>query len=144
MSLIVGCDALLTAISESATTISSPTDFDANIFLRELRALGAAGEQAGEISQPFFAVTGQLIRVDTETIQLFAYPDEQVAAEVASQISPNGFTIGTTTVDWFGTPHFYQHGRWLILYVGDNYELTLILERILGAQFAGGVTPPEI
>ena len=71
------------------------------------------------------------------------FPDDDAASEAAAQVSPDGFTIGTTRVNWIGIPHFYKPGRLIVLYVGDNYELVKSVENILGPQFAGGQLFPE-
>ena len=93
-------------------------------------------EESGEVSQPFFSVAGNSITVDGEVIQVFEYPDVQSADTEAATISPDGSTIGTSSVAWVDTPHFYKKGRMIVLYVGDT-ELTDLLEGLLGEQIAG-------
>jgi hypothetical protein len=40
-------------------------------------------------------------------------------------------------VTWVAAPHFYQAGRILVLYVGDDPAILELLEGALGPQFAG-------
>jgi hypothetical protein len=41
-------------------------------------------------------------------------------------------------VSWIDTPHFYQSGNIIVLYVGNTAEVIEILLEALGPQFAGG------
>jgi len=102
-----------------------------------LRAAGATIVPAGELSQPFFDVTGQMIQVDGEDVQVFEFPDEATAESVTSQISPDGSSTGTTMITWIAPPHFYHSGKVIVLYVGENEDILTLLEMVLGPQVAG-------
>lgn len=102
-----------------------------------LRAQGATVEPAGEISQPFFSVQGYAIKVNGADVQAFEYADAASAEADAAKVSSDGSTIGTSMVDWVGPPHFYKVGRVIVLYVGDDQGVIDILQKVLGAQFAG-------
>ena len=102
-----------------------------------LRAAGAIVEPAGEISQPFFSVTGNAIMVDGENVQVFKYADAASAEAEAALVSADGSSIGNTMVGWVATPHFYRVEKLIVIYVGDNAETLNMLESVLGAQFAG-------
>jgi hypothetical protein len=103
-----------------------------------LRAAGAATQPGDEISQPFFSVTGRILRVNGEDVQVFVYRDEATATAEAGLVSRDGRTIGNTQVSWIGTPHFHRTGRVIVLYVGQNDSVTGVLTTVLGPQFAGG------
>jgi hypothetical protein len=106
-----------------------------------VNALSAAGltiEPGDQITQDFFSVPGQVIRVNGEDVQVFEYADEAAAGQEAATISPDGGSVGTTMVTWVATPHFYQSGRLIVLYLGDNAEILGALEAALGTQIAGG------
>lgn len=105
-----------------------------------VKHLSAAGESVGfeeEVEQPFFSVKGKVLRVRDEHVQVFEYPAAAAAKAEAARVSANGMTVGTTKVHWLGPPHFYQRGKLLVLYVGDNREVQKALEAALGPQFAG-------
>ena len=59
----------------------------------------------------------------------------------AALISPDGYSIRTATkgaeVGWIAPPHFYKAGKLIVLYVGESEVVTVVLERVLGPQFAG-------
>lgn len=95
-------------------------------------------QTGGEISQPFFSVEGKIIKVNNEDVQVFEYKDESAMETEASQVSPNGSSIGTTMLTWVSVPHFYKDGKIIVIYVGDNVTITGALKEVLGAQFAGG------
>lgn len=103
-----------------------------------LRAAGASVKPGEEVDQPFFSVTGKLLEVDGEDVQVFQYADAAMADAQATQISPSGTTVGTTKIQWIGPPHFFKKGSLIVLYVGDNGKVLKALEAVLGPQFAGG------
>jgi hypothetical protein len=102
-----------------------------------LRAASATVVPSGTVTQPFFAVTGQVISVNGEQVQVYEYKNDDDASAEASRISPDGGTVGKAMVDWNAPPHFYKEGRLLVLYVGTNTSVIHLLETTLGPQFAG-------
>ena len=102
-----------------------------------LRNAGAVVAAGGDISQPFFAVTGQILAVNGTDIQVFEYPSIEDGQAEAAKIGPDGSTIGTTSVMWVAPPHFYASGTLIVLYVGDDQSLLTLLENALGKQIAG-------
>ena len=102
-----------------------------------LRAGGAIVEPEGEVDQPFLSVTGTMIKLHGEDVQVFQYPDAAAAEAQAARISRDANTAGTTKIHWIGPPHFYRQGRLLVLYVGDEERVLKTLEAVLGRQFAG-------
>ena len=55
----------------------------------------------------------------------------------ASQVAPDGGSIGTSMVSWMDAPHFYKTGRIIALYVGSDQTILDLLEKVMGPQFAG-------
>ncbi len=124
--------------SPSEPTVAASTEVnDLESFLAALRAAGANVEAVGLITQPFFPVEGQAIQVNGADVQVFEFPTETDARSAASQISPDGGSAGTTMINWMATPHFYQAGKLIVLYVGDDSSITTLLTSVLNAQFAG-------
>ncbi len=102
-----------------------------------LRQAGATVEPAGEVSQPFFAVAGNIIVVNGGDVQVFEYADAAAAEAEAAVVSPDGSSVGTSMVGWVASPHFYRVEKLIVLYVGDGEAVTAVLESVLGQQFAG-------
>ena len=134
------CAALIVLSACGGDDPSSPDSiaFDLSALIQGLRDQGATVESIGSIAQPFFSVTGQVLRVNGEDVQAFEYATETDAPAEAASVSPNGFTIGTTMVSWVATPHFYLMGSVIAIYVGDNQAVLGPLRAVMGAQFAGG------
>jgi hypothetical protein len=105
-----------------------------------LRA-GGATVQVAEVmrteSFPFFAVPAVRITVDGENIYAFEYTSVPEAEAEARRISPGGFEIGMTHVDWISDPHFYRSEQLIVTYVGRTPLTLRLLEQILGPQIAG-------
>ncbi|MFQ5950778.1 MAG: hypothetical protein ACE5KH_01675 [Candidatus Geothermarchaeales archaeon] len=106
-------------------------------LIDSLRAAGAAVEPAGEVTQPFFSVKGQVTTVNGGNVNVFEYESTAVADGEAALVSPDGGSVGTTMMMWIDRPHFYKAGRLIVLYVGDSPTVTDALEAVLGPQFAG-------
>jgi hypothetical protein len=106
-------------------------------FLAALRAEGATAEVVDSISQDFFNVEGQIITVNGADVQVFEYESAEAMENAASQVAPDGGSIGTSMVTWIDTPHFYKAGRIIVLYIGSDQTILGLLENVLGPQFAG-------
>ena len=103
----------------------------------QLRGVGATVDPAGEIEQPFFSVKAQVIKVNGEDVQVFEFANAPAANAVASSVAPDGGSIGTNMVSWIAPPHFYKAGKIIVLYVGNPGAVTVLLAKVVGAQFAG-------
>jgi len=112
-------------------------DFDS--LVEALLEAGATVVVAGDVSQPFFSVHGQVVEVNGGDVHVFQYESRAAATEEAALISADGYTIGTSPVTWVERPYFYKAGRLIVLYVGDDdVAVAAALEEVLGPSFAGG------
>jgi hypothetical protein len=109
---------------------------DVNGLAAALEAQGAEVEVAEVVTQDFFSVPARRLVVNGDDLQVFAYASQQAAQADAEQISGGGYIIGTSIVDWIATPHFYQCGQLIVLYLGDNAEVLGLLEGVLGAPLS--------
>jgi hypothetical protein len=107
-------------------------------FVEDLESSGASVETGESISQPFFIPQGQVIKLNGEDVQVFEYVSEEEAIKEAMQVSADGSSVGTSMITWIDTPHFYQSGKIVVLYVGNTPEMIETLLEVLGPQFAGG------
>lgn len=101
-----------------------------------LRAKGLTVEPAGPVSQPFFDVEGTRLQVDGTEVQVFEFADAAAAQATIAQLGPDG-NPPTMIIDWVGPPHFYQAGRIVVLYVGEEAQVIQALTEIVGRQVAG-------
>ncbi len=107
-------------------------------LVEDLKSTSTSAEPGESISQPFFTPQGQVIKLNDEDVQVFEYVSEEEVLKEAMRVSANGSSVGTTMITWIDTPHFYQSGKIIVLYVGNTPQVIEILTEVLGPQFAGG------
>ena len=112
------------------------SDYDS--FLANLQSKRISVETGERVSQPFFTPQGQIIKLNGEDVQVFEYVSKAEAFQEVMRVSADGSSVGTTMITWIDTPHFYQSGKIIVLYVGNNSEVIEMLTDLLGSQFAGG------
>jgi hypothetical protein len=143
-------DALVTSISigemdgEMGDETATHTEADLVFSLEE------AGAQVALNTEPvpaadILTVSGHVINVNGEQLQLFIYEDATAAEADAERISADGYEIaptrdgeeGPAIIDWPSPPHFYLWDNIIILYVGEDSEILTLLSELLGQPFAG-------
>ena len=128
---------LLACGQQTPTTSHGGPVQDYVSLIDQLRAHSATVVPVGDVSQPFFSVTGHTITVNSEQVQVYEYATADVANAEAARISPDGGTIGNSSVDWIAPPHFYKAGKVIVLYLGTATPILQLLSAVLGSQFAG-------
>ena len=106
-------------------------------LLSKLRAAGASIEVVGEVDQPFLSITGTMIKLQGEDVQVFQYSSAAEMEAQAALISRDGTAVGTRKIHWIDAPHFFKQERVLVLYVGNDEKVQEALKAVLGPQFAG-------
>ena len=134
--IVVGCGNGVTAAPTIAST-ESPVVEDQATLIAALKAAGATVEVGDSITQDFFRPEGHIIKVNGADVQVFEYESAAAMENEASQVAPDGGSIGTSMVSWMDAPHFYKTGRIIALYVGGDQTILDLLNMVLGAQFAG-------
>ena len=108
--------------------------FDYDGLINALQAAGATVDQPRDtVSQPFLSVGAQIIKVNSEDVQVFEYADAIAAETDANQMANNN----TTMISWIAPPHFYLADKLIILYVGDNADIITVLDNLVGSQIDG-------
>jgi hypothetical protein len=136
---------ILCAVSLSCGEAEPPTGPDSyggiDGLIAALQDAGARVDRAGVLPQssnPFFSVGSTSLRVNGHTVHVWEYRRSAEADAQAALVSPGGFEIGHSMVDWIGPPHFFRSTRLIVLYVGTDEDLLSLLEDVLGPPFAGG------
>ena len=111
-----------------------------NELVDTLRAEGATVEPVRQIDQAFFSAPGQVISINGVEVQVFEYTDDLARQAEEAGISADGSSVGTSMITWVEPPHFYSQGRLIVLYVGTESATLTLLERVLGAPIAEGVS----
>jgi hypothetical protein len=126
-------------VSPTAATTASPGSgqvSDLASLVDRLRADGLDVQSAGEVEQPFFHVAGTVLKINRADVQVFEFADAAEAKAAVATIGANG-DPPTIIVEWVAPPHFYQSGRIVVLYVGEDKAITAALTKTLGPQVAG-------
>lgn len=100
-------------------------------------------------SDPIFTGRPMKILLGGETeasLTLLRYPSEELAAQEAACVEPDGFTVNfppenglsrSVHLSWVSYPHFFRDRDTILLYVGEDEELLAELESLFGPPFAG-------
>jgi hypothetical protein len=128
------------AATPAASDVSDRAD-----LVTALRAQGVTVDEVERLTPtvPFEGTeTGMLLRLSggqlgaPAEIQVYEYADAAAAAADAEQILPDG-NLETVMIEWIAPPHFFEAGRVLVLYLGDDRAVLDLLTAVLGPQFAG-------
>jgi hypothetical protein len=107
-----------------------------------IQASGASVRTLGQVHQPFFSVPGARLAVEggdvagMQELQVYEYPTESEARGESDLITSEGGSA-TAQITWIADPHFFRRGRLTVIYVGSDAATLALLQRELGAQFAG-------
>ena len=113
----------------SPSVQGDPTEGQASL-MNDLQSAGMDVEMGEAVEQPFFAVNGRIIKVNTTDVQVFEYQSAEAMETEAAQISADGGSVGTSMISWMATPHFFKSGSVLVLYVGDDITILEALKNI--------------
>jgi hypothetical protein len=131
---------MLVAFNTSCATDSGGVGDYASL-IDNLHKAGAVVYPGGEFPPDFLSAKRMIMGVNGSNVQVWEYDDAAAADAEAALISPDGFSIRTATkgvcVGWVAPPHFYEAGKLIVLYVGESEAVTVVLENVLGPQFAG-------
>jgi hypothetical protein len=122
---------------EASTAVQTVAVQDLNGLMAALQASGLTVENGASVTQPFFTVPGQALKINGQDVQVFAFDTAQAMETEAAQIAPDASTIGTNMPSWTSDPHFYKLGSMIVLYLGQDQKILDILSNVLGPQFAG-------
>jgi len=120
----------------SVTSQGDSTVTDRASLMEALQGRGFDVQPAGEVQQPFFEVSGTVLKVGGADVQVFEFADVAATKEAMSTIGSDG-NPPTMMIEWVAAPHFYQAGKIIVLYVGDDTAIIEVLTKTLGAQVAG-------
>lgn len=113
------------------------TDYASLIDAIESRGILVQHKEDLAAESSVFSVPIQVVSVGGADVQVFEFQNELDAQAASLTVSEDGTEIGTSIIRWMDAPHFYTKGKIIVLYVGQNPEITNLLESLLGTQFAG-------
>ena len=106
-------------------------------FLAALQASNATAEIGDSVTQDFFSPEGSIITINGQDVQVFEYENNEAMENEASQVAPDGGSVGTSMMMWMDAPHFYKAGRVIVIYIGSDEQILTLLQSVIGTQFAG-------
>ena len=115
----------------------APNVEDQASLLIGLQSAGATAELGDTVIQDFFTPEGSIVTVNGADIQVFEYENAEAMESEASQVAPDGGSVGTSMMMWVEAPHFYKSGRIIVLYIGSDTATLDLLQSVMGSQFAG-------
>src|SRR6187431_2686770 len=127
--VVSGCGNTATANRGTASPDPLVVEDQAGL-IAALQAAGATVEVGDPISQDFFGPEGNILKVNGADVQVFEYESADAMENEASQVAPDGGSIGTSMVSWMDAPHFYKTGRIISLYVGSDQTILDVLEMV--------------
>lgn len=111
----------------------------AEALVADLAAAGAAAKLGSNFLAEPLPGEGILVCVGQEPVQVYVLKDHEAALEAASRIDRDDPSkVGTSIVEWAGTPRFWLRDRIIVLYVGDDADTETVLRNVLGEPFAQG------
>lgn len=134
--LLLAAVALLVTLQPGPDGTAVGRNANASVAGR-LEAMGLEVADVGVISQSFMPVEGSVITADGQGVQIYEFQSEKAAGAFASTVSRDGTQIGTSIATWIDTPHFYESGRLIVIYVGSSGRIDKALSSFM-AKFAGG------
>lgn len=136
--ILSGCSASTSVVTEStAEPVSVPSVEDQASLLIGLQSVGATADITDTVIQDFFTSEGSIVTVNGVDIQVFEYENNDAMESEASQVAPDGGSVGTSMMMWMDAPHFYKAGHIIVLYIGNDEQILTLLQSVMGAQFAG-------
>lgn len=123
-----------------------PVDEDALICRLKLEGMNVESDGKIISGSGFLTVDGHELHVDGENLWVYLYSDASKASNDSAKVSKDGYIYNMfrnsthatdIQLEWTSPPHFYQSGKMIVLYVGNNTKITQTLEKIIGKQFAG-------
>ena len=123
----------------SAAPSSAPADEPVSAFEAALRAAGADVRSTGDFSTEPLGGKGTALCVAGQQVSVYVYTSAEERAAVAARIDPTDpSNLGTSIVEWVGTPTFWQADRLIVLYLGSDPAVKSGISSVLGPPFARG------
>lgn len=135
--------AVLASSCEHRTPMGPSPLTSTDALVAALQEQGGATVRRGDVlpkALPCLSVSGQVVFVNTGSINAFEYPTVAAAESDAAKVSPDGSgVIGNgcaALITWVGPPHFYKRDQLIVVYAGSADDVLRPLEVVLGKPFA--------
>lgn len=141
--ILLALAVVLVACGGSSEEAPSPEGYGLTDLIQDLHATGSTAAPTGELVDHGFAIQGQRLAVDGQSVFVYEFPSVSEAEGAFAGVSADAYSLtvtrsdGERTIethgDWLETPHLYRKGR-LILITGDDPALLATLDKVTGEQ----------
>jgi hypothetical protein len=97
----------------------------------------------GDVNQPFIPVTGQLMQVNGQEVQVFEFSTQQERQQISDLLRREGYTI-EGIAPGVQDPYIWDQGRLLVIYVGQDQATINTLNSFLGESMAFDRELPQV
>ena len=138
--IFVGCLIALAGCTALGFGSTPPPEGDpAAVLAKRLAQSGAAVRTTGTSSGEPLSAAATILCVNNERVQVFTFETDHERDAAANHIDRDDPShVGTSIVEWIGTPQFWTADRAVVLYAGDADATIAALSSLLGEPFARG------
>jgi hypothetical protein len=97
----------------------------------------------GDVNQPLIPVSGRLMQVNGQEVQVYEFPNQAERQQVTDLLAREGFAI-EGIVPGVQDPHIWAQGRLLVIYIGQDQSTINTLNSFLGDRMALDRELPEV
>lgn len=100
-------------------------------LIQELKEIGLDPTLRQKITRAPFSVSGRIITLSGDNIQIFEYPDQDLAQKEAPLLASK-YVDGQRPSRWKDSVHLYTQDVLTVFYLGNNEDIIKALERSAG------------
>jgi hypothetical protein len=137
-----GCSASTSPTATQAVPAAvGPIETTKDLLAALTQASGVVVSMAGE-AEPHFGVSGEIIHVGSQSIEVYAFPDSAGRATAQSEIDLQGRTFQGRPLQGWVNPRIWGAGRLLVVYDGEQGGTFLLLSGLLGDPLTAAPAAP--
>lgn len=102
--------------------------------VQSLVEIGASIEEVGTADGTPFSVEAHHVIVDGQSTWVYEYSTADERERDSVTIAMEGWSVNNSPIEWIATPHYWLHGRVIVVYVGDDDAVIALLTEALGSQ----------
>ena len=107
------------------------SDSDVNAFINNLAGDSLSVGAMKPVNRKSFAVSGQMVIMNGDNIQVFEYPDHTAAVNDASRLAAK-YSSSWRSTSWKKNIHLYVDGKFVVFYMGSRTDILGSLEQNAG------------
>lgn len=148
---VESCPAAPEQTADTSLFLTEPGSWDGDVPQDIIELIETAGHRVTRTATAPGILHGQRYHMELDddklhAVSVYKYENAEDAAAEAACIGTDGYSFtfpqengeaSVTEISWVDAPHFYLDGRYIILYIGQDTELTAAFADAFGPAFAG-------